>query len=205
MLNSTILTLNDLVIKGEYDSHPVYIPVLKNAYLPQFPEIKNEFIYISEKKDLKTIILNSLNPNSKGIRITPPGLLLTEFYETELNIDFQGITLLDLEKIIKKILIDILDVVKELNLSINENIIVIEFIKYKINIISQLSEKEIAINQIGDPVISSLLCVLTRVTKKPVLIQKIENKERNLIIRCIILTDEEIGKNDYLNLNDARA
>jgi hypothetical protein len=189
LINSTaipsILTINHILSELKYKGKAIYLPP---RYLKEF---KSGKIFISSKKGIilppteeiaeEKIFLK--NPN--GICLPPPGLHLTNLYEEELGTDFAGTDINYLQNNLPKLLIEDLEIAEnfEINLKNNKVHIILTGSIFK-SFCTKLKKFPNICNSIGCPLCSSIALALTRVTGKPVIIEKTKQSDNGKTIEA---------------------
>jgi len=180
---STLTNLDKLLTDLKYQGTPVYtsprtlkelgaavifIPATTEAALPSIEEIAEDKVLLK-------------NPN--GIRLTPPGLALASLVEKEMGIDLSTADINYLQNNLAKVLIEDLEIAEGFEIEANKNNI---HVKIKTPIYKDLCNEVRKLPNIcpsiGCPLCSSIACILTRVTNKPVVIEKEEPSEKATVI-----------------------
>jgi len=167
-LSAIDLIISDLNLKGK----PIYVPVPKGLYLPYIRGMKNEFVYIPEKDiEIEAALEQAFTRNPKGLRLTPPGLALADLLEEKSRLKFY-----DLET---DALIELLPafITRELELAENFEISLKEGGAHATmknaacqDLCESASRMQNICPHIGCPITSSVACILTRVTNRPVIL-----------------------------------
>ena len=167
--------ISDLNLKGkaiylpprslrEIKAGTVFIPSKREVIIPPVEEVAEGRVFLR-------------NPN--GICLSPPGLGLTNLYEEELGREFAGADLAYLQNNLPALFIEGLEIAEDIEINIeNDTIHVkIEGSAYA-DICRELRDTapEICMS-IGCPLCSSIALALTRVTDKPIIIEKTERSE----------------------------
>jgi hypothetical protein len=174
-MNNIENLLNILEFKGT----PTYIspgtlPGLRNVMIVI---TKSDTSQIPSDEQLTTN--NIIIENPPAIVIKPPGSELTKLIENEFKIIFSSITITHLLDRLEKILTEDFEIAKTFKIEYNEpsstfQIIMSETIFDKN--IEQIKQKKTS-KHIGDPLISSIACMITLVTHKKIQIKNIETDE----------------------------
>jgi hypothetical protein len=151
--------------------------------------LQRAVVYISksqnffELKDEHLLDEKMIITNPEAIKITPPGLGLSELFEEELRTNFSMVDLSYLKHHLNKVIVDGLEIAKSFEMTCFESNVHIE-VKETIfdNIIRGLIREDMKI-QIGDPLNSAIACVITRSTKRSVIIEKIEIDSKEKITK----------------------
>lgn len=170
-------TIHRVLRQYETSQKAIYLPP-KNLYNPDtslifLPLLPNQ--PLPKPQDTANFSLKSKEGNA--IFLTPPGLALSEMYEKELGIKFIKTDLNYIQEKIPLVLVDNLSIAEKVEVKTCPGRIVF---RLSDNIFSQdLHECESqAYNNIGNPLSSSIACVLAKATGKPIIII---NEEKNQI------------------------
>ncbi len=152
-----------IYLPPQYSKEPkdgkVFIPTKEESTIPSVKEVTQERLFLE---------------NPKGICLTPSGLDLTNMFEYELGTDFTKSSFEYLQNSLPKLFIEGLEIAETFEVKKRENIIHVT-ISNSIYI-DFCSEAKIltknACSSFACPLCSSIACVLTRVTGKPVMITK---------------------------------
>jgi hypothetical protein len=129
----------------------IFIPLKKEAVIPLVEEVAVEKVFVE---------------SPQGMCLTPPGLDLANLYEKELGKDFTEVDLDYLQQNLPKLLIDDLEIVEDLEISMEDDII-------KLRITGSIYKNPTNdVNSIGCPLTSSIAIALGRATGKLILIEK---------------------------------
>jgi hypothetical protein len=146
----------------------VFIPSKEDFAIPLAKEVTNEKIFIG-------------NPN--GICLIPPGLELTNLYESELGEDFVRVDISYLQDKLPKLFIEDLEIAEDLEISLEGNMI---RVKIKGSICENLCRKARKLsticNSIGCPLCSSLALALSRATARYIIIKENNVFEESRVI-----------------------
>ena len=147
----------------DYTSSLIFIPPKPNEQLPTSAETTPQK-------------LQSENP--VGLLLTPPGLALSKLFEKELKRPFTETTLSELQTQIPK-LFEILQITKNLSLTIQANTITVEIRNHVFKDLSEETKKlEKTYVIVGSPLASALACVFAKATGKPITIEKEETTQQ---------------------------
>jgi hypothetical protein len=173
MTSSSLLAINQIIEDFELQGKSIYIPVPKGVYLPYYIGAKNEFVYVPKRvNSFDDALEQALMRKAEGIRITPPGLGLVNLLETKSNIDFQKEDLNSFEDILPSLFTKELEMAENLKIKIVENQVFSEISKPVCeDLCKETQNMRHICSNIGCPLCSSIACILTRVTKKPIIIQ----------------------------------
>jgi hypothetical protein len=123
--------------------------------------------------------------NSKGLLITPPGISILAKIEQKHNTDFTRIPLSELDKTLP-IFLSELNLAKEIEMTTNENEIVLKIIDsfYKKLYTKKYGLK--SINLLGCPLVNAAACAIAKSTGKPTLIREIKKIPNDNAIVSVI-------------------
>ena len=212
-LSFEILTqiLNELDYKGKAiylppkylkdpEANKVYISKLQNGQPPNPDQIVTEESKLFIKKE-------------KAILFTPPGDQLAKLFGKRLGINFTKVNLQYIKENLPRIFIDDLGIVENLEIIIRPEKFEIEkkvtsYSKIQATITNSIFknlEKENPkisqiYNTIGSPLSSAIACILTKVTGKSVIIEKIQSYEDGKTIEVTY----KIEKLEYIESTEKR-
>ncbi len=156
----------------------------KGIYLPQrlIKDSETSLIFIPSKLSKNIPSLEKINKDvySKtldGVFLTPLGLDLSKMFEKELQKPFTRPDLYYLQnnfpKIIKKF-----EIAENVNITIEKNIVVVEYINQIFKeICNDTKNLNTGRNFIGCPLCSAFACILSKITCKPIMIEKEEQSQ----------------------------
>ena len=172
---SSLTSLNQIITELNLRGKAIYLPP------KHLKETKGGTLFIPSKKEL---IIPSAEEaaeekvflkNPKGIRLTPPGLALTNLYEKELRKDFAKVNLNYLQNNLPKLFIENLEIAEDFEMNIEGDTIQV---KIRGSIYNDLCNEVRKLSNIcssfGCPLCSSIAVALTRAAGKPVLVENIE-------------------------------
>ena len=171
---STFTNINKIIANMNYKGNGIYLP-------PQYSkESKGGIVFIPIKEENTIPPLEEITQEKvfveypKGICLTPSGLALTNMFEEELGIDFTESTLEYLQEDLQKLFSDGLEIAENYEMENRENNIHIIISDSIFNDFCSEARKltKNACQSFACPLCSSIACALTRVTGKPVIIQK---------------------------------
>jgi len=170
---SSLTTIDQVIEALNYKGKGLYLPP---RYLKAF---KGGTIFIPYKKDLVIPPIEEVAQekvflrNPKGVCLTPPGLSLANLYEDELGTDFATVNLEYLQSNLPKLFVKGLEIAEDLEMNINKNAIHVKIVNstYK-GFCKEARKLSNVCSSIGCPLCSSIACALTRVTGKPIIIEK---------------------------------
>jgi len=136
----------------------IFVPYKKEVIIPSIEEVAQEKVFLT-------------NPN--GVCLTPPGLGLVNLYEDELGTDFASVNLDYLQDNLPKLFIKGLQIAEDLKMNVNNNAIHVKILNstYK-DFCKEARKLSNVCSSIGCPLCSSIACALTRVTGKPIIIER---------------------------------
>jgi hypothetical protein len=137
----------------------VFIPAEKIVALPTIEEMaKKQFLLI----------------NPKGICVAPPGYGLIDLFEKELKTTFTQINLEQLYNSLPTIIVNNLELAKELEIKQENNLIHLKMVDPAYKDLYAKEQGFKSIHQIGCPLTSAIACALAKTTGKLVTIVKDE-------------------------------
>jgi hypothetical protein len=168
--------LQDLNYKGK----PIYIPPYpKEAYLPEYLKgLKEMIVFIPAEKIValptieEMIKKQFLLTNPKGICIAPPGYGLVDLFERELKTTFTQINLEQLYGSLPTIIVNNLELAKELKMNHRNSLIHLKMIDSAYKDLYAKKQGFKSIHQIGCPLTSAIACALAKTTGKLITIAK---------------------------------
>jgi len=134
-------------------------------------------IFISAKDEAKLPSIEAIASNRfmledpEGIFISPPGLGLVEQFEKELRMNLTKIDLKDLCEILPKIILENLQLAKEVAMEIEENQVHLKVTDSLYKIMYNEADLK-SIRSIGSPLESAIACAIAKSTGKTVTIQE---------------------------------
>lgn len=136
-----------------------YIPEQKEAQLPTPEQIQNQ--------ETRAFI-----ENPQGLLVTPPGAALTELFEKTLGTSFTKVDITYIEQNLPKLLIEDLEIARELEIKTEGNKITIN-IKDTVyaNLFKETKRFPNVYGSLGSPLTSSLACAIAKATGKPITIE----------------------------------
>ena len=166
---SALTTIDRLITDLNYEGKGIYLP-------PKY--LKSGIVFIPSEKAITIPPVEEVAEgkvflkNPKGICLTPPGLGLANLFEKELGTDFAKVDLNYLQNNLPKLFIEGLEIAKDLEISMEDDIIHIKIIGsiYK-DLCNEVRKLTNVCNSLGCPLCSSIACALTRCTGKPVIVE----------------------------------
>jgi len=161
--------IKDLNLKGK----PVYIPVPRGLYLPYLRGMKNEFVYISEKDtEIEAALEQAFTRKPKGLRLTPPGLALADLLETKSRLKFYDLETDSLIELLPTLITRELELAEDFEISVKEGRAHATMKNVACQDLCALASRMHNIcPYIGCPITSSIACILTRVTNRPIILE----------------------------------
>ena len=148
----------------DYESSLLYIPKKPEQPIPSIEEIN--------QKKIRFSIQN-------GIVLTPPGLALSNLFEKELGTSFLKLDVFQLQFSLPKILIENLEIAKDVKIIIDPNKIIVKIVDNILNDLCQETRKLPKTHKlVGCPLSSAIACALAKTTGKIVIIQKEEQNTK---------------------------
>jgi hypothetical protein len=116
--------------------------------------------------------------NPDAIKMTPPGLGLSNLIEKELKTNFSTVDLEYLQNNLEKALVEGLEIAESFEMEVTQPTIQVK-LKNTIydTIIDSIKDSEKQ-QRIGDPMSSAIACILARSTHQPITIEKIERNPK---------------------------
>jgi hypothetical protein len=177
---STYTTIDRMIQHLNYKGRPIYIPPYpKEAYLPEYLKgLKEMIVFIPAENMVALPTIEEMAKkqffltNPKGICVAPPGYGLVDLFEKELRTTFTQINLEQLYSSLPTVIVNNLELAKELEINSENNLIHLKMIDpaYKDLYAKELGFK--SIHQIGCPLTSAIACALAKTTGKLVTIAK---------------------------------
>jgi hypothetical protein len=179
-LTPSVDTINQIIQELDYKGKAVYLPP---KYLKDPEESK---IYISKKEDGKllkpeTALLHEEQiflENPYGLLLNPPGTQLSKLFETKLDITFAKTDLKYFTQNMPRLLTDDLEIAENIEIEKENNKIKIRITDSSFN--KAYEENKKLLNpypSLSNPLSSAIACALTKVTGKPITIEKIQISE----------------------------
>jgi hypothetical protein len=153
----------------------------KGVYLPPryLKDLSSGLVYVSAKDEVYTPTLNEVeeaedriflkNPN--GVCLVPSGVALVNLFEKELGTSFGRVDLDYLERNLPKVIIEDLEIAKDLELSVEDRRV---HVRMKDPIYKDLCDEERRLSRVcgvfGCPLCSSIACALARASGKSIVI-----------------------------------
>ncbi len=171
---STFININKIITNMKYEGKGIYLP-------PQyFKGFKSGKVFIPTKEKIIIPPVEEIAQekvfleNPKGICLTPSGLDLTNMFEEELGTDFTKADLKYLQNHLPKLFIQGLEIAENLEMKKRSNKIHVKVSNSIYNDFCSKARKltKNACSSFACPLCSSIACALTRVTGKPVIIEK---------------------------------
>ncbi|MCJ7632336.1 hypothetical protein MUP77_08080, partial [Candidatus Bathyarchaeota archaeon] len=169
--SSSLQTIDQMTSELNLEGRTIYIPFQKELYLKYNLEFKNEFVYVSKKNAaIGDTLTHAFMKNGEGLRLTPTGLGLANLIQQKSRQQFQNLDLNLLPDILSPLITRELGLAGDFEMEIRENEVYVKITK---PITEKLCEgiKQRSPN-VGCPICSSIACILTRATGKPLAIEK---------------------------------
>ncbi|UCG45133.1 MAG: hypothetical protein JSV58_07135 [Candidatus Bathyarchaeota archaeon] len=175
--------LCEVVSNLDYRGKAVYLPP---RYLKDF---KSGIVYIPKQQDAKMPIVGEVSTekafskNENGLSLTPSGLNLANLYEQELGIDFVRVDLKRLQNDLPGLLIENLEIARDVEIHVKGSLVTARFLNSIYEGFCQGTSKRSGFcTTIGCPLCSSIACVLSRTTGKPIVVEKNKCSETDGVI-----------------------
>jgi hypothetical protein len=177
---SSYLTIDRIINDFNLKGRGYYVPPYpKDVYLPEYLRgLKDSVVFIStEKSDTMPSIEEMakgkfVSKNPKGVLITPPGSGVLTQIEEKSKVDFTKITLNELGEVLPRLILQDLNLAKEMAVAITGDQVHIQIVDslYK-NLYSARSNlKSVAL--LGCPIASAVACALAKTSGRTITIQK---------------------------------
>jgi hypothetical protein len=185
-------TLDAIIAELGYGGKGIYISsrTLKEFASPiLFIPYDSEIVIPSPEELAKGKVFHE---NLKGICITPLGLDLASLLETKMNTSLFSIDLYQLQAKLNKAIVGDLEIAQEFKMEVNGPMI---HVRIGQNVFSEICSevqklKMIHLN-VGDPLSSSIACVLAKALGKPVIVDRIDYSEQAQTIDAFYRVLEE--------------
>jgi len=176
---STYTTIDRIAKELKYHSKSYYIPPYpEEVYLPEHLKgLKETIVFISANEETELPSIEEIaksrfkldDPN--GIIISPPGLGLVEQFEKELRASFTKINLEDLCEILPKIILEDLQLAKDIEMEAEDNQVQLKITDSIYKALYHEADLE-SVHFLGSPIESAIACAIAKSTGKPVTIQE---------------------------------
>lgn len=169
--SSSLQAIDQIISELNLEGKTMYMPFQKELYLKYDLEFQNEFVYVSKKNaPIRDTVMQAFMKNGEGLRLNPTGLGLANIIQEKSRQQFQNLDLHSLPDILPPIITRELGIADKFEMEIKENEVYIKITK---PITKKLCEgiKHLSPN-VGCPICSSIACILTRATRKPLTIEK---------------------------------
>jgi hypothetical protein len=182
MSSSSLLAIDQMITDSNAQGKPIYIPVMKESYLPIHIGTKDEFVYIPKRDEKdETTIEQAFIRNQQGLRLVPPGLSLVNLIEQKTKLSFHNIDFNSLTETLPPVITQELEIAHEFKISLEENNVRVQIVKPVCeDLCREVYKMQKICPHVGCPLCSSIACILTRVTNKPITIEKCSIK-KNII------------------------
>jgi len=170
-----------IYLPSQFSTEPrnekVFINWGKGARIPQPHEVTNNQILVD---------------NPLGLHLTPPGLGLTNLYEEEMGISFSQIDLDDLTKTLPKVFAEDLEIAESLEIERKSDSVCFRITKHIYTDLCQNNASADCDRSLYCPLCSSIAIALSRVYKKPIVINRLQiaPKEAVLEVSYRVCEDE---------------
>ena len=162
--------ITDLRLKGK----PVYVPVPRRSYVPYQIGVRSEFVYVPESDaEIEIELEQAFMKNPKGLRLIPLGLDLTDLMEKKSGLDFHDLDLSSIAEVLPSLITRELEIAENFKMTLKDSSVHTEMEKAACQDLCEVASKmEHICPYIGCPVTSSIACILTRVTNKPIILER---------------------------------
>jgi len=176
MAFSALSAVNKLVSESNYHGKAVYLPPYpKSVYVPKhLREFKEGLVLVPPKKaGVESSIEQAFMRRPKGLRLVPPGLGLANLLEKESGVDLSKTNPGFLTETLPNLLMCDLELARDVKIDLGKNLVHVEMSALTCeDLCRQASQLTNICSNIGCPLCSSIACVLTKVTNKPLVIEK---------------------------------
>ena len=122
--------------------------------------------------------------NPRGICVSPPGLGLLDQIEREMGKDLTGIQLSDLNEGLPPIIVENLQLAKEMEMKIEGNQVSVSMLNPAYRSL-YMSEDLKSIRFLGCPLASAIACAIAKSTGKIVAIQKVDFSQEDQTVKVL--------------------
>lgn len=182
MCSSSLFAIDQIIADSNVQGEAIYIPVVKESYLPIHVGTKNEFVYIPNRDiEEEKAIEQAFIRNPEGLRLPPPGLSLANLMEKKSRQSFQNLNMDSLIETLPSIITQELEIANEFRITLEGNEVHVQMVKPVCeDLCKEVRKMQKIYPHIGCPLCSSIACILTRVTNKPVIIERCTLKNGNI-------------------------
>jgi hypothetical protein len=182
MNGSSLYAIDQIIVDSNVQGKAIYIPVMKESYLPIHIGAKNEFVYIPNRDIEKgDAIEQAFIRNPQGLRLTPPGLGLMNLFEKKFGQSFYNLNIGSLAETLQQIITQELEIASEFKMSLEGNVVHIKIVKPVCkDLCKDVNKMQKICPYIGCPLCSSIACILTRVSKRPIIIERCSIRNNNI-------------------------
>ena len=196
--------INGLIEEFDLNGRPVYytpsnIFGLRNTVLL----IHNSNEFELDIGDISTYALKMGN-SDRVLKVIPPGQSLSQKIEEKLATKFSSLDILDFQGIIETAIVDDFELAKGVRFDVDEAYVDLEVVDSVFSGLYDDSNLGEICRSIGDPLISSIACSISRSNHKPVIIDSFMYKkdEEKTIVRFKILDEiDSISSNNISQLS----
>lgn len=172
MISSSQQSVEQTISELNLEGKAIYVPFQKELFSRYNVGFQNEFIYIPKKNvdASETITQAFINDEGTGLRLNPTGLGLANLMQEKTKQKFQNMDLASIPDVLSTIMVRELGVAKDFRMAVFEDNAYITLTK-PITLALYKEAKQLS-QSLGCPLCSSVACVLSRVTGRPVAIEK---------------------------------
>lgn len=188
----TLKTINQIVKESDPKGKAIYLPPRRLGAIRRgkvfIPSEKEILIPRPEQVAEEKVFLK----NPKGICLTPPGVALANLFEETLRTSFTKFDLDHLQNNLQKLFIEDLEIAENIEMDAKNAQIYVKITGtvYK-DLCQQAQKLRYICSSLGCPLCSSVAVALTRVTGKPVTIEKTQpSQDGKTIEACYRLIEE---------------
>ena len=171
---SSLSAIDQMIENQNLEGKPIYIPVPKGAFLPYDIGFKNDFVYIPRRNvEADEAVEQAFTRNPEGLRITPPGFALANLMEKNAKVNFHELTMDSLIEVLPSVVTHEVEIADSFKIDHKDGVVNIGIGRAACtDLCEEASKLRNICPYIGCPLSSAIACILTRVTNRPVVIQK---------------------------------
>jgi len=193
MAFSSLSAISKIIADSNCQGKGVYLPPYpRDAYVPRhLKQIKEGLVFIPALNDkVESVIEQAFMKNPKGIHIVPPGLSLANLFEKKLGMDLFNSNLDFLIDRLPNLVTGDLGLATDFKMSLDKDLVHVEISKPVCeDLCKKASNLTNICSNLGCPLCSSIACVLTKVTSRPLVIERCELKNNAIEAWYRILKD----------------
>mgnify|MGYP001035181176 CR=1 FL=1 len=176
MAFSPLSAINKIIEDSNYRGKAVYLPPYpRDVYVPKhLREFGDGFVFIStENAKVESVIEQAITENPKGLRLIPPGLSLANLLKKELDVNLLDTNPDFLVNTLPSLLMNDFELAEDLRINLDKDLVHVEAtgVPWE-DFCKGVGKLANICSNVGCPLISSIACVLTEVTNRPVVIEE---------------------------------